>query len=244
MFGIKGSTMPIQEEVRHSIAVSHNAVSHAVSQSPCQPQSVGTVESPILAQKGRGVGRGRDKKHCVDRAIARAIQNTLPGSEGFRNKQLLQFARHLKAIPELASASTAALRPVVEAWYEQALPAISTKDFNVTWDDFLVAWRNAKFAIGEGPLAEIYSEGLLHTPAIANTFKREGVRKLVAFCRQLQVCAGDGPFWLSCRGAAPLLGVVPGTVNRWLWLLIHRKVIELVRQGTRGRSAEYRYLGD
>jgi len=243
MFSQKGCAMPVDEEMKHSMRHSI-AVFHAVSQTPCQPQSAGTVELSSLGRKGQGKGHRADQRLSVERAIARAIQNTLPGSEGFRNKQLLQFARHLKAIPELSHASTEALRPIVKAWYVKALPSIGTKEFDASWQDFLVAWKNVKYAVGEGPLAQIYVDAMLHIPPCASKFKVESIRKLVAFCRQLQQVNGERPFWLSCRAAASLLGVSPSTAHRGVWLLIHNNVLELVKEGSRGRATEYRYLGD
>jgi hypothetical protein len=111
-------------------------------------------------------GHGTEHSKQVLAAINRAIDNTMPSSEGFRNRLLLQFARQLKGIPELAAAEPEELLPYVQEWHRQALPSIGKQDFDVTWEDFVVAWGNVKYLAGEGPLDEIYAAGLLKMPAI------------------------------------------------------------------------------
>ena len=94
-----------------------------------------------------------------------------------------------------------------------ALPAIATKDFETTWDDFVVAWGNVRYPAGKGPLDEIYRAGLLNMPAIAQEYKVQGVRNLVALCRELQQEAGEQPFFLACRPAAAVLNSGATSVN-------------------------------
>lgn len=244
MFGQKSCAMPVEEDVEHSIAVFHNAVSHAVS----HPHGMGGGVRLSTGKKAKRPPRPCNPilpgyRKSVQAAIWAAIGSTLPGSEGHRNRLLLQLARQLKGVPELAGLEPSELRPVIDEWHRQALPAIGTKDFAVTWHDFRVAWGNVKFPAGTGPLEEIYAVALRQMPAIASGYRTAGVRHLIALCRELQVVAGDDPFWLSCRAAAGVLKTPPTNAHRWLWRLIHDQVIDLVTPGSRGRAAEYRYLG-
>jgi hypothetical protein len=228
-----GQHSSAEADVGHSIAVSHNAVYHAVFHI-CEDGHSGE----------NGSVRHDGASRVLQAAIKRAIDNTMPGSNGFRNKLLLQFARQLKGIPELAVLDVGQLEPYVREWHRKALPSIETQDFDVTWHDFVVAWNNVKYPAGQGPLDEIYAAGRRQMPACARRFRYSGIRNLIALCRELQLRAGDQPFWLACRPAAAVLTSTPTTVNRWLWKLIHSHVIELITPGTRGRAAEYRYLGD
>ena len=41
-----------------------------------------------------------------------------------------------------------------------ALPAIATKAFEETWFDFRHAWASVKFAIGEEPIAIMYTKAI------------------------------------------------------------------------------------
>lgn len=234
------SEQAVEHSMEHSIAVSH-AVFHAVSHSSQQPQS---AVSHFPQQPDQPEQSPQPSTLPLTPAVERAIRATLPGTPGFRNKQLLQFARHLKAIPELASRRAEELEPYVEEWHRRALPTIGTPDFSETWHDFAVAWENVKYALGEGPLADVYAAGLKHIPEFAQRYRLPKLRNLVALCRELQLQAGPQPFWLACRAAAGMLGVGPTTANRWLHKLQHDGVLELVTEGSRGRAAEYYYRGE
>ena len=97
---------------------------------------------------------------------------------------------------------------------------------------------------GFGGLLPGLPDEVTYMPAIARSFRVQGVRNLIALCRELQVRAGDKPFWLACRPAASVLKTSPCSANRWLWKLMHGKVLERITEGSRGRAAEYRYHGD
>ena len=61
--------------------------------------------------------------------------------------------------------------------------------------------------------------------------------------------SGANPFFLSCRTAAALLELGENghvKASRWLYLLAHDRVIEIVEAGERGkrRATYYRYLAD
>jgi hypothetical protein len=69
---------------------------------------------------------------------------------------------------------------------------------------------------------------------------------LPGLCRAVQRHHGGDPFFLGCRTAGKLLEVDHTTAWRWLWLLVHDKIIEEVEKGDQGsrRASRYRYLGD
>ena len=122
MFGKDGSEEVgdvDSEEVGHSIAVFHNAVSHAVSHN-AQPHAVSHNAQPhavshLLNRDHTSNPEGHHSttpNKSLPPAIQRAIVGTLPGSSGFRNQLLLQFARQLKGIPELATREVSQPRAV------------------------------------------------------------------------------------------------------------------------------------
>jgi hypothetical protein len=99
-------------------------------------------------------------------------------------------------------------------------------------------------------LKQVFEEARSATPPeAARKFRVAGVRLLATFCRELQRAAedvGQGTFYLSCRDAGQLLGVVPDTASRWLSLLQGAQVIACVVKGSKksGLASQYRYLGD
>ena len=81
-------------------------------------------------------------------------------------------------------------------------------------------------------------------PEIAKKYDIQGLRLLVALCRELQQAAGQDPFFLACRTAGKLLGVSHIQANRWLFLLAYDGIIELVERGeqSKRRASRYRYV--
>lgn len=134
---------------------------------------------------------------------------------------------------------------IVERWHSAALNYIATKEFTETWLDFATAWTRIKYPAGQEPVAVSFRNALARPlPAAAEQYDELQVRLLVALCRELQHGAGHEPFFLDCRTAGRLLDVPYRTAARWLQLLALDDVLDVVRVGTRGKSSEYRYLGD
>jgi hypothetical protein len=182
----------------------------------------------------------------LDRLVQQAIDATMPSGYGQRNRQVFEFVRWLKAIPQLASDDVQLLKPLVRRWHAAALPLIRTKAIEVTWLDFAVAWERVKVPAGRAAIGAIYAQALAgEMPLIAHQYESPKLRKLVALCRQLQRRAGDRPFFLSCRTAGELLKVSAMTVSRWLKLLVLDKVLVQVAVGEigSGKASEFRYVG-
>ena len=58
-------------------------------------------------------------------------------------------------------------------------------------------------------------------PRVADDYEQDGVRVLVAFCRELQRASADAPFYLSCRTASGILGVDHNTRARHCFYAAH-----------------------
>ena len=251
-FGRHSLASQSEESLRHSIAVSHavshhdndqlgSAVSHAVSHHDNDQLGSAVSHHPGKHKLGRDSQPTKVAKSNLPTCVEQAIVSTLPGMAGVRNRLILQFARQLKGRPELSRLKVEELKAYVREWHKRALSAIETKDFDVTWQDFVVAWGKVKFPAGQGPLDKIYAAGLKRMPPLAQGYHVPDVRNLIALCCELQRVAGDGTFWLGCRPAGAVLGVSAATANRYLLKLQHDEVLHLITPGKRGRSAEYRY---
>ena len=83
-------------------------------------------------------------------------------------------------------------------------------------------------------------------PQAAMRYEQDGLRLLVALCRELQRVSGDKPSFLACRTAGGLLGVKHVTAWRWLFALAQDKILSEVEKGDRARrrASRFRYLGD
>ena len=166
----------------------------------------------------------------------------IPKGQGLRNRMLFDLARRLRgAFPNLPCDD---LRPIVEDWHQQALPAIGTKDFNVTWADFRVAFRKVKQPYGETLLRVIAALPELPggTPG-AEEFGGKG-NWLLRICLALQQHEGDGPFFLSARQAGEQLEMHFTDAAALLAEFVALGAIHVVEKGRYGRAHRYRWGSD
>lgn len=182
-------------------------------------------------------------------SVVEAVLATLPDGPGQRNRQLFEFIRRLKGIEAFASKKPDDLLPFVRGWFDTALPAIGTKDFDETRKDFLRGWSLVKFVGGSGSIGEAMSRAQSEPlPPEADRYRVPEVKLLVGLCYQLQVQRGKRAFYLSCRDAAEQLGLrgLRPHVRAWrmLKLLCETGTIQLVEQGSQvaRKANEYRYL--
>jgi hypothetical protein len=180
-------------------------------------------------------------------ALREAIAATQPEAEGQRHRGVFLLCRHLKAVPSLANAAPAKLRPVVEEWHRRALPFIRTKEFSETWADFVSAWDKVTSPAGRGPVDEAFrrAKAAKSPPKAARLYAGEPkVVLLAALCRELQRRAGADHFYLDCRTAGKLLDVPHKQAWRWLNMLCADEVLEAGEKGSRARhlANQYRYV--
>lgn len=173
-----------------------------------------------------------------------AIQSTLPTDTGQRNRAVFEFARALKAIPELAEADPKDLKGYVRQWHDAASKVTSGEhSFTDTWAEFLYGWRRIKHPRGNGPMADLLARAdKAETPSIAADYDATA-KRLVRLCRQLQRNTGDKPFFIGYRTAGELLGVDHNKACKLLGMLCAEGVLELASKGHTGKASEYRYIG-
>jgi hypothetical protein len=146
--------------------------------------------------------------------VARAIEDTLPGTPAYR-KPLFALARALKAV--MPDARPEELRPVVAEWHRRAQPVVSA-GFTDVWSEFLVGWDRVRVPAGQGVVEAAFRRAQATAPPAraVELYPEDHVRLLVSLCRELQRVAGDGPFYLDCRTAGRLVGVHHTTAWRLL----------------------------
>lgn len=214
-------------------------VGKPVSSPVCE--HVGTpVSSPVTAATTT-----QPREEDIPPDAIRAIQQSLPTSEGTRNKKLFELVRRLKASPVCREKDPKSLKPIVREWHRQALPFIATKCFDETWFEFRNAWQKAKCPLWGITVPEILQEvnsGPL--PNAAMDYDNPKLRQLVKLCQVLQRHAGDAAFLLSCRTAEAWLGIHYKVANQWTRLLTLDGILTVVTPGTKTKGARYRYHGD
>jgi hypothetical protein len=81
---------------------------------------------------------------------------------GQRNRCLFELARYLRG--RIPQASREELRGLVMKWHDMALPVIGTKDFAITWADFLNGW--AKVQKPFGSTMQTITDTIDHAPQL------------------------------------------------------------------------------
>ncbi len=177
--------------------------------------------------------------------IQDAIESTLPQSPGQRNRRLFDFARAIKAIPELKDISLRKLKPYVIEWHRLGESNMSGEhDEDTSWADFCAIWPTVKHPLGQGPLAEMMSQADAESDPACTSDRGERTTRLIKLCRVLQRRSGDKPFFLAARSVTHLLGINRTDAANLLKMLCIDGILKLNRQGHTGRASEYFYLGD
>jgi hypothetical protein len=110
--------------------------------------------------------------------------------------------------------------------------------------EFLNAYRKAKFPPGSRTLAKAWAPAQKATPPPeAMQFQNPELRLLVSLCRELQLEAGERPFYLASRTARKLLGHEShSTAALWLGAPVGLDILRIVEPGRMNRATRYFYL--
>lgn len=175
-------------------------------------------------------------------SVDNAIIQTLPLSDGERNHCLFQFARMVKLLSP--NATTEELRPVVLRWHKAALPNISTKEFAISWCDFLRAFESVRYPHGTS-IKQILGDINMTLAAPARIEKLGYGEKefyLFRICERLQKQAGRDPFFLSCRQAGELIGTNFLAASKMLRAFRADGVLDEVSKGSGVKASRYRLI--
>lgn len=231
------------------------AIERVCSCSPTNRSVISVLSVTLEGKQGTTSQAEETAVEAINDEMERVILGTLPIGKGRRNRQVFELARAIKSVPRLGDAPVDRLEPFVRHWHRVCITRglIATEPFEETWIDFIHAWPKVIFPKGAEPMVAIFEKAKAGPlPAVASRYESPGVRLLVALCRELQQVSGQNPFYLDCRTAARLLtaggisDISYVTAWRWLTLLVHHHVVEVVEKGDRGRrkASRYRYLGD
>lgn len=243
--------LPFVEDVRAAGLLLDGPCNREYGENPDNRGALKTPEKTEAVDAGGPVSEYRlPEDGDTDARLRRLVLDNLPAGPGHRNRQVFELARALKAVAWLADAKGKdldRLEPYVRLWHNEGVRRglIGTEPFDETRINFLQAWPKIRFPKGEEPMTAIFQRATRSAlPSVANRYDEDGVRLLVGLCRELQRAAGRSPFFLGTRTAGRLLGVNHVQAWRWLWLLTHDGILEVVEAGdhAKRRATRYRYL--
>jgi hypothetical protein len=168
-------------------------------------------------------------------------EHLLPKNERERNAKLFQLARYLKGV--LHNPSRENLREIVINWHLLALPYIATKEFGISWADFLYGYEKV-----HTPHGAVLNEIMGNLPELPSAFfsvKEFGScgELLMRICLALQSKAGDAPFFLGARTAGEQLGLSHTHSATLLKVLTNDGHLNLITKGKQGHASRYRVSG-
>lgn len=167
--------------------------------------------------------------------------NTIPKEVGQRHRCLFALARYLRGT--MPNATSQELRDVVKRWHAMAAPVIGTKEFAISWKDFLNAWKRV-----EHPFGSIIGSILTNiddTVPLSSRFLALGYQKaaqrLVRICAALQAHQGSEPFFLGARTAGDLLGMHFTDAAKILAAFVDDGILTLISKGSGRTASRYRF---
>lgn len=166
---------------------------------------------------------------------------TVPQGEGERHRFLFEFARHIKAVRP--NATWPELRVLAARWHALALPAIATKEFAVTLDEFARAFE--KVRIPHGDVLHSVVGSIEHDAALPAGIEalRYGhtAKRLVRLCMALAAHHEPEPFFLDVRTAAQYLEVNHTYAWKLLSTFVRDGLLEVISKGAGYKATRYRF---
>jgi hypothetical protein len=179
--------------------------------------------------------------------LEKAISKTLPTAPGQRNRQIFQFCRELKSLPEYCDKPASFFKNIMIEWHRQALATIRTTSFDETWVDFIVAWGKVAVASGVDILEVAYEQAKADTGPFPDAddalYTEPRVRLLLRICLELSRVCYPEPFWISCRDAGRLIRVKKEKAGMLLRMFAVDGLLKMVKKTTPTRSPRYVYTG-
>ena len=248
----------LQKTAGKSSHTKRNRVSELQSNRATESQSVRDSEqqSDRVAENqrdrcNRGY-RATDATDETDDSALAARVTTLQEAVSLSLKQeiteytLFQFARAMKAF-EVTTGTKCETGVAFAEWWRTAEgtkklpPEAQFDEYAFLFED---AYERAKTPLGANVLdAAIKRAKTQLAPPQANGFS-PNIAHLVSVCWQLQLLAGESPFFLSVRSAQQVLAIArPQTASAILTGLVRRGILEVESQGTPGgrRATRYRF---
>ena len=133
-------------------------------------------------------------------------------------------------------------------WYSRSVKFLDSEKTKFEYETkFSNEYEHAKTAFGNEAIKRAWQLANEEPPPDdAYEFENPKFRLLVALCWQLQVIAGDKPFYLSCRTVQELLGLGShSTAAEWLSHLRVKNIIREIEKGNnkteKPKASRYRY---
>lgn len=220
-----------------------------------QPALAGSTEE-TEEQKNRSTDVSEVLKSCCKprsrnfyssiSTVEDAVRVSMPSKKRENNACLFKLARAVKTLEVKGQTfDLPKLEVVFDRWYTQAhkfLREDQTKEDYYL--EFMNACQRAKFPLGGAMVAEAWGKATSQPlPPEAKKWTNPKLQLLVALLKQMQAMKGAGPFFITLRDCAALLGCNSHTtVDTWMGALAKLSYIRVAEPGNERRATRYRYV--
>lgn len=182
-------------------------------------------------------------------SLRELIRQALPENEHQNHAKLFLLARGVRALEKREGRQWTAQELETTAfgpWFEQNRFLRPDQSRAQYLGEFLMGYDLVQYPLGEGLLEATWARAATCEPPPASSqFADERMRRLVGWCYQLQLVAGDGPFFLSVRTVAAKLGLgSPRRASAVLRRLVDLGILDEVEKGgpDTNKATRFRYL--
>ena len=130
-------------------------------------------------------------------------------------------------------------------WFDHSQPEFLSESLQSYFEEFCRIRSYVRTPLDESQLQLAWRRANSEPMPPESAHLSEPLRLLLAFCAQLQLMAGNSPFYLSSHSAAEFFGVAPNQAYRWLRSLEGHSHLRCEKRGDPARrlATEYRYTG-
>lgn len=160
----------------------------------------------------------------------------IPTEYGQRNNVIFEFARYIIGVHK--NFAPHVFKPLVTEWFSRYCHNIETKDFEVTWIEFLYAYDKVVHPYGE-TLQDIASQAIELPDFYISHDLGELGNKTLKICLNLALHHGNNQFFLSGRSLSTIIGIGHQQCNKLLSILVKSGYLKLIEKGHTGRASTY-----
>lgn len=161
------------------------------------------------------------------------------------NRRLFQLARGVLTLERQRGESLAEadLQRIFSDWYQLSLPYLRPgRAREKYFQEFLEKCDCACQPLDENSLKVAWEKAkTTPLPEAAALLRSQAAKRLLALSWQLQILAGDGPFFVSCYDSARLLEITPQHSAGMMRKFSDLKILRVVEAGHEGRATRYRF---
>jgi len=201
-------------------------------------------------ENGRGLVSGESKKGDLSEEFV--VNRSLPTSPRQNHSCLFKLARGMKGLEAQSGTSLSPKKKeeMFDQWYQYNRFLREGQSWEDYYFELLASYDGVQFPLAqEDVLKSALENARSSTPPPETThFEDKRMKLLASICRELQLMAGDRPFFISCRNAAALVGQISHkTASKWLvgFRRMSNPLLEVINRGGphNNKATRYRYLG-